>query len=74
MRYILVFLVRAYQVTLSPFLGKNCRHEPTCSAYAIEALNTWGAFRGLGLTIRRVSKCHPWGTSGHDPVPKRPEK
>ena len=60
---VLILLVRGYQVFLSPWLGSNCRHDPTCSRYAIEALETWGAWKGLMLTVRRVSRCHPWGTS-----------
>ena len=74
MRRLLIWLVRAYQVTLSPWLGANCRHHPTCSRYAIEAIEMWGAWRGMGLTIKRISKCHPWGTQGEDPVPKPKHK
>ena len=70
-KYILIGLVRLYQVVLSPWLGSNCRHDPTCSRYAIEALETWGAWKGLALTVRRVSRCHPLGTQGHDPVPQK---
>ena len=58
-------------MTLSPLLGSNCRHQPTCSGYAIESLNVWGAWKGLCLTLRRIVKCHPWGTSGYDPVPRK---
>lgn len=68
---VFIALVRAYQIILSPWLGANCRHEPTCSRYAIEAFETWGAWKGLGLTVRRISRCHPWGTQGHDPVPPK---
>ena len=71
MRYILIAFVRAYQTLLSPLLGSNCRHEPSCSAYSIEALKVWGAFRGSILTIKRIAKCNPWGTSGSDPLPPR---
>ncbi|MGB1481052.1 MAG: membrane protein insertion efficiency factor YidD [Flavobacteriales bacterium] len=67
----LIFFVRAYQVLLSPWLGSNCRHDPTCSRYAIDALEEWGAWKGLGLALRRISRCHPWGTQGADPVPRR---
>lgn len=70
MRHVLKFLVRAYQLLLSPWLGANCRHTPTCSQYALEALDEWGAWKGGWLTLRRLSKCHPWGTSGPDPVPR----
>ena len=64
-------LVRLYQLTLSPWLGANCRFEPTCSAYAIEALETHGVLRGGWLALCRISRCHPWGGSGFDPVPPR---
>ena len=63
-------LVRAYQAALSPWLGMRCRFQPTCSAYALEALETHGAFRGLALVARRMLRCHPWGGSGYDPVPR----
>ena len=65
----LVALVRFYQVAISPWLGGNCRFQPTCSAYAIEALETHGAMKGGWLAIRRIGRCHPWGGSGYDPVP-----
>ncbi len=71
LKAILVFLIRVYQYVLSPWLPNSCRHEPTCSQYGIEALTTWGAFKGLLLVMKRISKCHPWGTSGYDPVPKK---
>jgi putative membrane protein insertion efficiency factor len=64
-----VLLVRGYQIVLSPLLGGRCRFAPSCSHYAIEALERHGALRGLWLTIRRVGRCHPWGGSGVDPVP-----
>ena len=69
LKKLLIALIRGYQIILSPWLGSNCRHDPTCSQYAIQALEIWGVWRGIGLTIRRVGKCHPWGTQGHDPVP-----
>jgi len=65
----LIGLVRAYRVALSPWLGANCRFQPTCSQYAIEALETHGALRGTLLALRRLSRCHPWGGHGYDPVP-----
>ena len=65
----LIVLVRGYQVLISPWLGSNCRHQPTCSAYTIEALREWGPFRGLWLGCKRIAKCHPWGSHGPDPVP-----
>ena len=68
--YIAYLIVKTYQVVVSPFLGANCRYNPTCSAYALEALKKFGIIKGGLLSIKRVAKCHPWGGSGHDPVPK----
>ncbi len=71
----LLLLVRIYSYAISPLLGVNCRFQPTCSAYAIEALRLHGAFRGTMLAARRVARCHPWGKSGYDPVPRKdPDK
>ena len=67
----LVVLVRFYQLAISPLLGSNCRYSPTCSAYMSEALHTNGFFKGLYLGTKRILKCHPWGGSGFDPVPKK---
>ena len=69
MNQLLVWLLRAYQLLLSPMLGQNCRFYPTCSNYAIEAIRTRGAARGALLALRRVCKCHPWHDGGFDPVP-----
>ena len=66
-------LVWLYRKLFSPFLGSNCRFDPTCSAYAEEALREHGALRGSWLVIRRISRCHPWGGSGYDPVPSKDE-
>jgi putative membrane protein insertion efficiency factor len=63
--------VRAYRLLLSPWVGMNCRFQPTCSAYALEALEKHGAFRGSWLALRRILRCHPGGGSGYDPVPER---
>lgn len=63
--------VRAYQLALSPFAGGACRFTPSCSDYAIQAIQEHGAVRGLGLALRRVGRCHPLGSSGFDPVPRR---
>ena len=65
----LVFLIRAYQLVLSPFLGGACRFLPSCSAYAIEAVEVHGAFKGSLLAARRLARCHPLGRAGVDPVP-----
>jgi uncharacterized protein len=71
MRSIVIYLIRGYQLLLSPWLGNNCRFHPTCSGYAIEAVRTHGVLRGLWLASRRIGRCHPWGGHGHDPVPPR---
>lgn len=68
----LIALVRVYRLLLSPWLGNQCRFEPTCSRYAIEALERHGAVLGSGLAAGRLLRCHPWCTPGHDPVPERP--
>ena len=64
-----IVLVRVYQLSISPFTPPSCRFTPTCSQYALEALRKYGPLKGLWLTVRRLSKCHPWGGSGYDPVP-----
>ncbi|HEX4371826.1 MAG TPA: membrane protein insertion efficiency factor YidD [Puia sp.] len=64
-----VLLIKLYQVTLSPLLGPKCRFTPSCSHYAVEALKKYGIFKGSWLAIKRISKCHPWGGHGYDPVP-----
>lgn len=63
--------VRAYQLALSPFTGGACRFTPSCSEYAIAAISEHGLVKGLGLSLRRVSRCHPFGPAGFDPVPPR---
>ena len=67
--FIISLPVRLYRLVGSPFVGMHCRFQPTCSAYALEALEKHGAFKGTWLTIKRVSRCHPWGKSGIDNVP-----
>lgn len=66
---VLLWLIRGYQLLLSPWLGSNCRYLPTCSEYAREALVSHGVLRGGWLALRRIGRCHPWGGHGHDPVP-----
>lgn len=66
---ILALPIYFYRLFISPWLGKNCRFEPTCSAYALEALERHGALKGGWLALRRITRCHPWGSSGYDPVP-----
>jgi putative membrane protein insertion efficiency factor len=63
--------IRAYQLTLSPLLGAMCRFEPSCSRYFDEAIHVHGPLQGLWLGVRRLSRCHPLGGHGHDPVPER---
>ena len=70
----LVGAVRAYRFALSPWLGSACRFEPTCSAYALDALEKHGAVVGTMLTVGRVARCHPWCAGGHDPVPDTPPR
>lgn len=70
-RQILIGLVRGYRLLLSPWLGSHCRFAPTCSAYALEALQRHGAGRGSWLAARRLVRCHPWCQGGHDPVPEQ---
>jgi putative membrane protein insertion efficiency factor len=65
----LIFLIKLYQWGISPLLGPKCRFTPTCSQYTVEALKKYGLFKGGWLSIRRISRCHPWGGHGMDPVP-----
>lgn len=67
-------LIRAYQVMLSPFLGNQCRFHPSCSNYALEAVDTHGAVKGSWLAIRRLGRCHPFNPGGFDPVPGSSEE
>lgn len=67
--FLLSLPVRAYRLFLSPWLGRSCRYQPTCSVYALEALERHGALKGGWLAIRRLGSCHPWGGHGYDPVP-----
>jgi hypothetical protein len=71
MRFVLKFLIRGYQLAISPLLGPRCRFYPSCSHYALEALENHGALKGTWLTIKRISRCHPFHEGGFDPVPGR---
>jgi putative membrane protein insertion efficiency factor len=71
MRHVLKIFIRAYQLMLSPLIGPSCRFYPSCSQYGIEAIETHGSLRGTWLTLKRISRCHPWHEGGFDPVPGR---
>ncbi len=71
MKKIIILIIKTYQITLSPLLGSNCRFHPTCSEYTIQAVNEHGVYRGLILGVKRISKCHPLGPKGYDPVPDK---
>lgn len=64
-------MVKIYQYIISPLFPSACRYTPTCSVYAVEAIKVHGPFRGFALAVKRISRCHPWGGHGYDPVPKR---
>jgi len=67
-------LVWIYQLVISPLLPGACRYDPTCSQYMLEALKIWGPFKGTWLGLKRIGRCHPWGSHGHDPVPQKQKK
>jgi putative membrane protein insertion efficiency factor len=69
MKWIPIFFIKLYQLTLSPFFGKDCRFAPTCSEYAIQAFQKHGFFKGCKLTVCRLLKCHPWHPGGVDEIP-----
>lgn len=69
--WVLLLPVYFYKYAISPFTPATCRHNPTCSEYAVQALKIHGPFRGFWLAARRILKCHPWGTHGYDPVPPK---
>ena len=67
----LISIIRFYQIFISPLIGNNCRYHPTCSEYFIESLKIHGPIKGTILGVKRISKCHPWGGKGFDPVPEK---
>ena len=69
LNFIFIIPIKLYQILLSPLLGQSCRYHPTCSQYAVEAIEKYGPIKGIWLGIKRIARCHPWGGSGHDPVP-----
>jgi putative membrane protein insertion efficiency factor len=69
MKYVLIGLLRAYRLVVSPLYGQVCRYHPSCSAYALEAVRVHGSLRGGWYAVRRVARCHPWAPGGYDPVP-----
>lgn len=71
LRWLLILPIRFYQYAISPLIGPRCRFQPTCSHYAVEAIQEWGIFKGTWLALKRITKCHPWGPWGYDPVPKK---
>jgi putative membrane protein insertion efficiency factor len=68
---IFIFPIKVYQWFISPLLGPNCRFKPTCSNYMIQAIQEWGIIKGIWLGLKRITRCHPWGGFGEDPVPKK---
>ena len=69
MARLLLILLAVYRIALSPFLGRNCRFFPSCSDYASEAVTRYGAAKGAWLSVKRITRCHPWHPGGFDPVP-----
>lgn len=67
--FLFLMLIKIYQLFISPLLGSNCRFTPTCSQYGVEAIKKYGPFKGGWLTLKRIGRCNPWGSHGHDPVP-----
>tara|TARA_B110000444_G_C18766791_1_gene560418 strand:+ start:715 stop:960 length:246 start_codon:yes stop_codon:yes gene_type:complete len=70
-KYIFIKIIKIYQLIISPVIGPNCRFYPSCSNYMIESIKEWGSLKGLFLGVKRITRCHPFGKSGNDPVPKK---
>lgn len=68
-QFLFLFIIKVYQLLISPLFSGSCRYIPTCSAYGVEAIKKYGPFKGGWLTLKRIGRCHPWGGHGHDPVP-----
>ena len=69
LKVVVILLIKIYQKAVSPWTPASCRYNPTCSSYSIDAFQKHGLWKGFVLTIKRIGSCHPWGGSGHDPVP-----
>ena len=69
LKFLLIIPIKIYQILISPLLGPHCRFTPTCSQYAVEAIEKHGPIKGIWLAVKRIARCHPWGGCGHDPVP-----
>ena len=67
--YLFIYLIKVYKLLISPMVGQNCRYYPSCSSYCLKCFQKHNAFYALFLSVKRISKCNPWGGSGHDPVP-----
>lgn len=74
MKILLILLIRGYRILISPLFPPSCRFRPTCSQYAIEAIDRFGTFKGSYLAIRRILRCHPFHPGGYDPVPEKSQK
>jgi len=74
LKKLFILPIKFYQYAISPLLGPTCRFQPTCSHYMVGAIQEWGVIKGIWLGLKRISKCHPWGPHGHDPVPKKEKK
>ncbi|KHE72688.1 membrane protein insertion efficiency factor YidD [Halobacillus sp. BBL2006] len=74
MKYIMITLIQFYRKGISPFFPPSCRFQPTCSEYGLEAFRRFGFFKGVYLTVKRISKCHPFHKGGFDPVPEKQNK
>lgn len=72
MKWVLMGLLRGYRALISPLYGQVCRYHPSCSAYALAAVEQHGSVKGSWLAVRRLSRCHPWAAGGYDPVPGKP--